>query len=182
MITILDGSLPENPKTFYPVYEHLKENPRNAKDIKYYPLSQMEIKQCIGCWNCWWKTPGLCTLVDDAEQVVESVINSDLIIFASPIVAGFTSSVLKRMQDRLIVLIHPYIQLIQGECHHRKRYDKYPDFALLLEKEPDTDDDDIEIITDIYKRIALNFHCTLKHTWFTDTVNLEDIFYDTCLS
>lgn len=37
------------------------------------------------------------------------------------------------------------------------RYDKYPLMSLLLEKGKDTDEGDIRIISDIYRRDAINF-------------------------
>ena len=77
--------------------------------------------------------------------------------------AGFTSSTLKKITDRFVGLLHPYIKLKNGECHHLKRYDKYPDFGLVLKKEADTDTEDIEIINDIYDRFAINFHSTKKY-------------------
>ena len=140
----------------------------------------MNLHYCTGCWSCWWKTPGRCAINDDAEKIIRSVINSDFVIFASPLIAGFTSSALKKITDRLIVLLHPYIELINGESHHRKRYNKYPDFGLILEKETDTDNEDLDIVNDIYERFALNFHCEKKYTRYIDHDKVEDIIYETC--
>jgi hypothetical protein len=133
----------------------------------------MNIMQCTGCWSCWWKTPGICATKDDAQSIMYHVIHADLVVHASPVVAGFTSALLKTIQDRCIVLLHPYIEPIQGECHHRKRYDRYPDMALLLQPQSDTDEEDIEIITDIYHRLAINFHCKISHIWLTSEVRKE---------
>ena len=38
-------------------------------------------------------------------------------------------------------------EIVDGEMHHAARYERYPRTALLLEMEPDTDDEDIEIIS-----------------------------------
>ena len=45
----------------------------------------------------------------------------------------------------MIPLLHPYIELVKGECHHKKRYSKYPKLALILDRDhdPETDDEDI---------------------------------------
>ncbi len=177
-LTILNGGPTEADGSFALYCSTLSEKLGQTHTLQHFMLDKMETKQCIGCWNCWWKTPGICTLVDDAEQALHAVVHTDLLIFASPITAGFTSSTLKTFQDRLVSLLHPYIQLVKGECHHRKRYDKYPDFALLLQKEPNTDAEDIEIITDIYKRLAVNFHTSLKYVWFTETTKMEDISHE----
>lgn len=132
-------------------------------------LNKMKIDYCTGCWSCWWKTPGRCALKDDGEIVFRQIIKSDFVLFAAPLKAGFPSAVLKTITDRLVVLLHPYITLIDGECHHHRRYDSYPLFGLLLEKEPDTDAADIQIVNHIYDRFAINFHSKRKFTHFTDT-------------
>jgi hypothetical protein len=36
------------------------------------------------------------------------------------------------------------------EFHHRKRYDSFPNLALLLQMEKDTDSEDIAITKEIY--------------------------------
>ncbi len=173
-VTIVNGS----PNNHSPALNQLLTDlliEQHNTELSVFNLAEMNIKQCTGCWSCWWKTPGLCVIKDDAELVMRSVVQADLLVFASPIVAGFTSSLLKKMQDRLVALIHPYIEPRMGECHHRKRYDNYPDFALLLDKEYNTDAEDIDIITIIYKRLAINFHCQLKHTWFANTHTSKEI-------
>lgn len=108
------------------------------------------------------------------------MINSDFFIFASPLIAGFTSSALKKITDRFIVLLHPYIELRNGENHHRKRYKNYPNFGLFLEKEIDTGSEDLKIINDIYDRFALNFHCKMQYIKYIDQHKVEEIVYETC--
>ena len=97
-------------------------------------LREMDIKYCRGCWDYWLKNPGECCIADDSRGISRDVINSDFVLFASPVIMGFTSALLKKAVDRMIPLIHPYFALVQGEIHHRSRYDKYPLLGLLLEK------------------------------------------------
>ena len=179
-ITILNGDMKQGESEFSASLEKLAEKFRENHSVYMYPLDQMNLHPCTGCWSCWWKSPGRCAINDDAEKIFRSVINSDFFIFASPLMAGFTSSALKKITDRLIVLLHPYVKLKNGESHHQKRYEKYPDFGLVLEKENDTDDEDIAIIKDIYDRLAINFHCKNRFMKFTGQGNIEDIIYETC--
>jgi len=39
---------------------------------------------------------------------------------------GFLSSLMKNTMDRNIPLVHPHLEEVDGEVHHKKRYDKYP--------------------------------------------------------
>jgi len=147
-------------------------------DVTTFNLDDMNLQYCIGCWSCWWKTPGRCTHRDDAEQIYRTVINADFILFASPLMTGFISSALKKITERMIVLIHPYIQIINGESHHHKRYDKYPEFGVLLQKEADTDDEDVTIVSDIYDRLAINFHSRKRFLKFIESSTVEDISHE----
>lgn len=179
-ITILNGDMGLNPGSFSAYLETLVRALEKDNEITVFPLSKMNLHYCTGCWDCWWKTPGRCKLKDDGEQIFRSVINSDFFIFASPLMAGFTSSALKKITDRLIVLIHPYLEMRNGESHHRKRYENYPDFGVLIEKEKDTDNEDLQIVKDIYDRLAVNFHNKQKYLLDIEQTKPETIVYETC--
>ena len=137
-------------------------------------LREMAIKYCTGCFSCWVKTPGECVFKDDSHEVCRSYINSDLVVFASPIIMGFTSAVLKKATDKLIPLLHPYIMFVQGECHHYSRYDRYPLMGVILEKGEDTDEEDLRIINDIYHRMAINFKTSCSFIKQT-TATIEEV-------
>ncbi len=178
-ITILNGDIHPEKMIFSEYIQQLVKKLESEKhDVNIFNIISMNLLYCKGCWSCWWKTPGKCDIRDDGAQIFKSVINSDFIIFASPLIAGFTSSALKKITDRFVCLLHPYIQLKEGESHHRKRYEKYPDFGLLLEKEPDTDEQDIEIVKNIYERFSLNFHNQMRFCHFTETNKPEEIIYE----
>lgn len=133
-----------------------------------FRLREMDIRQCVGCWDCWVKSPGRCRLPDDQEGILRRVLEVDCVVFAAPLVMGYPAALLKRCVERFIPLLHPYITLLEGECHHRKRYANYPDLALLLEREADTDDEDLDIVRDLFARCALNFHGELRTLNTTD--------------
>lgn len=59
---------------------------------------------------------------------------------------GFPSFLLKNAMDRNICIVHPHLEEVDGEVHHKKRYDRYPVISLLHGKEADTDEDDIDIL------------------------------------
>jgi hypothetical protein len=170
-ITLLNGTPTENHKDFDQYLGELQ----NCLQQKGHPtqllrLRDLTARYCTGCWSCWVKTPGLCIFEDDSRQVCQAVIQSDFVLFASPVLMGYLSAVLKKFMDKLIPLIHPYITVDQGEAHHRARYApcQYPLGGLLLEKSPGSDDEDIEIITAIHERTMLNLKSSNKFTLLTD--------------
>ncbi len=144
-------------------------------------LRDMKIKPCTGCFNCWVKNPGNCIIQDDANDVARQYIASDHVILASPLIMGFISSLLKNTMDRNIPLVHPHLEEVDGEAHHKKRYDKYPVISFLLEKESFTDAEDIDIVTGIFQREAINVRSSLGFVKFIDTpvqevLNAIDIY------
>ena len=145
----------------------------NSSNLKSFELKNLKIKPCTGCFCCWVKTPGECVVPDDTIKIREAAINSDLLVFASPLIMGFTSSILKHVQDKLIPILMPYIELVDNECHHEKRYDHYPKVGVLYYPMEDTDDDDINITHRIYKRFVINFKTELL--FFENINNIEDL-------
>jgi len=137
--------------------------------VKRINLREKSIRPCKGCFNCWVKTPGLCVFHDDADEVGRSYVSSDFVVFASPLIMGFPSALLKNAMDRNIPVIHPFLEEVDGEVHHMKRYDRYPGIAYLLAREPDTDDEDIAIVSDIFRREAINLRSSIAFIAFTDT-------------
>jgi len=170
-ITILNGN-PEDKKSGFDKYLsdlQLKLEKENHA-VEALTLRDLEANYCTGCWSCWVKTPGECIFDDDSHRVCRAVINSDLVLFASPVIMGYLSAEMKKFMDKLIPLIHPYLIVDQGEAHHKHRYptSDYPLGALLLEKTPGTDDKDIEIIKAIHARTMLNMKTKNAFTMLTD--------------
>lgn len=156
-ITILNGITDDKFLDFEKQLESLAVDRPEEVKIDCFTLRQMDIRYCTGCWSCWGKTPGECPLKDEMPKILRSAIHSDLTVFISPVVMGFVSKHIKKVSDRFIPLVHPYIGIFENECHHISRYDKYPKLGLMLLEEQDSDiQSDVDIITDIYKRTALN--------------------------
>lgn len=139
----------------------------SGHELKPVRLAGLNVKRCTGCWGCWVKTPGECVIRDDMAGVLRSVINAELLVFASPVVMGLTSATLKRATDRLLPLLHPYIELVNGACRHRRRYARSPLLGLVLERSQ-ADSEDLEIVREIYGEIAADFRSELRFTRFAD--------------
>jgi multimeric flavodoxin WrbA len=106
---ILNGDLPEQ-NTLLPIQEELIEELESNKwDTEAIVLNQVKIKNCIGCLRCWHSTPGICTGIkgDEADEIIQKVINSDLVIFLTPLTFGGYSSELKKIIGRLLGLLQP---------------------------------------------------------------------------
>ena len=149
----------------------------SGHSVETFVLRDMNIRYCEGCFNCWFKNPGECSFIDDTQTIRRSYINSDLVIFASPILMGFTSALLKKATDKLIPLLLPYFDFVNSEVHHTGRYENYPMIGVLLEQSEDTDKEDLEIVNGIYSRIALNLKTSISFT-FTSTEPIDSIVHE----
>lgn len=168
-ITILNGNPSKSKFDNYlnELHSYLKSGGNQVVQLN---LREMELKYCIGCFDCWTKTPGICDTDGSSREMGKAVINSDFTLWAAPLKMGFPSATLKMGLDKHLPLIHPYMVVDQGEAHHLKRYEKYPRVGMLVEREEDTTKEDLQIITDIFSRTALNFKSILE---FMDTVDLD---------
>ena len=161
-IVILNGD-PENDSS--PVNDSVQKLTENllteGAEIQTFNLRKLDVKQCAGCFDCWLKSPGICRYNDDAKDVLREIIKADLLIFASPLIMGMYSAVLKKFQDRMMPIIHPYLEIVNNEFHHRKRYESYPAIGFVY-YENDASREEIENVEFIHKRIALNMHSELR--------------------
>jgi multimeric flavodoxin WrbA len=93
-------------------------------DFKKYEIGENAIKPCLGCFNCWIKTPGECIQKDIINEINRIYINSDVCIYITPISFGQISSNIKFVIDRRIPNILPFFEKENGETYHPLRYSK----------------------------------------------------------
>ncbi|MDP3388243.1 MAG: NAD(P)H-dependent oxidoreductase [Eubacteriales bacterium] len=130
-------------------------------DVEEKKLKEIEIKPCMGCYACWIKTPGKCIIDDYGRGLVSEMINSQLIVYLTPVVYGGYSPELKKALDRIIPLLLPFFKKIKGEVHHPKRYDTYPDVLVLGITDKENYEEEV-IFNELIGRNALNWYSTFK--------------------
>jgi multimeric flavodoxin WrbA len=175
-ITVLNGNRKEDYFDDY-LHEMSAALGREGHDISSIELRAVSMLKCKGCFGCWVKTPGKCVSNDASCDISREVMRSDAVIFASPIIMGFVSPLLKNANDKLIQNLLPYVDIVQGEIHHAGRYRRYPSFGLLLGVGEDADEEDVDIIRQIYGRIALNFRTSLRFV-LTTTKPVEEAIHE----
>lgn len=158
MINLLN---PEDPRTAQLVEgaqrAYLKDFP--GASITEYPVAPENLKDCIGCWSCWVKTPGRCVFSDQMLEIYPAIMASDRVLLMLPVAQGFVSGAAKTFIDRLIPLYHPYIDLHRGEMMHRARYEKYPEFEFFVDAIRLTTEEET-VLEDYFFRTAYHFKQT----------------------
>lgn len=154
---ILNGSL-KHQYHLIPVQKILEEELGSAGwSAESILLNEVEIKSCIGCFKCWDTTPGICIQKDDAQDIVKKIIQSDLVIFLTPLTFGGYSSELKKIIERMLGLLQPGMTVINGEIHHLKRYERYPSLLAIGVTE-NQDDEEKRIFNTLIERHSRNFY------------------------
>ena len=128
-----------------------------GEQVQPWTLHDEMIAYCLGCFDCWTKSPGLCRIDDAGRAVAASIIGSDRVIYLTPITFGGYSSVLKKAIDRSICLIEPFFTRIDGEVHHQARYARYPS-VLAIGVLPEARPAQEQIFRTLVDRHSLNLH------------------------
>ena len=126
-------------------------------EVESMTLRDMEVHHCVGCFGCWVQTPGECMIDDGARDVARAFIASDLVVFFTPVTFGGYSSELKKALDRIICVVSPFFDRIDGEVHHKPRYQQYPRL-LGVGVQPRPDRESEAIFTTLVERNAINMH------------------------
>ena len=122
-----------------------------------WTLRDIEIAPCIGCFNCWMKTPGECVFDDEQRKICTDIARSDLIILITPITFGGYSSELKKGLDRFIPVLLPFFRKYNGETHHPSRNGNEWNL-LAVGTLPSKDGEKEGIFRDLVQRNSLNMH------------------------
>jgi hypothetical protein len=150
MITLFDLRKKEDSELIAAI-QNLYSEPLNV-----ITLREQSINKCIGCWNCWVKTPGRCVMKDQMAGSYNDYVNSATVILVMDTAQGFINHQAKAFLDRTIPHYHPYIEMVDGECHHVARYERYPDMVFYFEPEGLTEQED-QVIEDYLYRTAYHF-------------------------
>ncbi|MEW5819135.1 MAG: flavodoxin family protein [Cyanobacteriota bacterium] len=133
-ITAFNGSpKAENSATNVIVQEFLTGAKEAGAETENVFLAHKKIHHCIGCFTCWMKTPGKCAMNDDMAELLEIYINSDIIVFASPVYVGGVTGIMKDFLDRLIPVADPHIALSKdGISYHKSRISKDSSTGIVI--------------------------------------------------
>ncbi len=160
---VLNGMRKEDPEVEN-IYNHLIDELRGSGwEVTSLILKDIDISHCLGCFGCWIRTPGECVINDYSREITKLAIQSELLLFFTPITFGGYSSELKKAVDRLIPNLLPFFKKVEGEIHHVQRYEKR--FSLLVVGYlNEIDDEKIQIFKTLVDRNAFNmappFHDT----------------------
>ena len=92
------------------------------QEVEIIDTSDMKIAHCMGCNQCWLKTPGICAIKDDYECILKKLVQADNLWLVSDTHFGFLDYKGKRMMDRIMPMLNMTIGFRDGWMRHELRY------------------------------------------------------------
>lgn len=153
-VLLINGSTPEDTglQTYLDAFAH--QRTAMGDIVRQLALADMKFHECIGCYNCWLKTPGLCCFKDDHEEILKGAVWADQVIWASPVRMGFVTARVKKAVDRMLPVVHPFLKMSGDRMTHYLRYEKTAPNGLLLQAGPELNADALAGIKAMYSRFA----------------------------
>ena len=122
----------------------------NDADMEVVNTSGMKISHCMGCNLCWLKTPGICAIKDDYENIIKKLVNAENLWLVSDTSFGFVDWRGKRVMDRIVPMLNMYVEFRDGLERHELRYHPL-NFGLLYKGQADQ-----EFLEEWSQRVASN--------------------------
>jgi len=98
--------------------------------VEAFPLAELPIAPCRGCFACWTASPGLCPFPDASQPIAAAVAHAELAVFYANTRFGVWGSELKKALDRMICLISPHFAP-GSPTRHARRYARMPAFLCV---------------------------------------------------
>ena len=124
-----------------------------------YP-AKMKIAHCVGCLNCWFKTPGVCRHKDDMPSLIGRIGEADLVVFASPVYVDGMTGQMKKMFDRFVSYAEPFLIFEGKRTYHPGRVSRHMS-AVVISVCGFPEREHFQAISLHFKRIFQNMHAEL---------------------
>jgi len=125
-------------KHTYNAVRQFLDNLRSLGEIEseIVALSDYRIGTCRGCKQCFEKGEEFCPLKDDRDVLIEKMMASDGVVFASPNYSFHVSAIMKIFLDRLGFVFHrprffgkTFTSIVAQGFHGGHKIERYLDFV-----------------------------------------------------
>jgi len=99
--------------------------------VEVIHLRTKNIRNCVGCYTCWTKTPGRCIHRDDmTEELLGKFIGSDIAVFATPLYHFTMNAVMKAFIERTLPVLEPFLRQ-RGDATYHPLRTRHPAVVVL---------------------------------------------------
>jgi len=100
-------------------------------EVETIHLRQKKVRNCLGCFTCWTKTPGVCIHKDDmTNEIFPKWLDADLAIYATPLYHYTLNATMKAFIERTLPVLEPFFQQVDGRTSHPLRH-RLPQAVVL---------------------------------------------------
>ncbi len=100
-------------------------------EVEVIPLRKKKVNNCIGCFTCWTKTPGVCVHKDDmTNELFPKWLEADVVVYATPLYHFTVNAALKAFIERTLPILEPFMVQGNGRTAHPLRQ-KPPRIVVL---------------------------------------------------
>ncbi len=123
-ILVLNGSPKAKSDTMRLTESFLKGLTEKADtDIEIIDVIKKKVAPCFGCFGCWKAGNGKCIQKDDLNDILDSYVRADVILWSFPLYIYAMPSHLKAVLDRTIPLMKLKMKETNGRVHHESLVD-----------------------------------------------------------
>ncbi|MGA2936140.1 MAG: NAD(P)H-dependent oxidoreductase [Syntrophobacteraceae bacterium] len=110
----------------------LVEGMREAgAEVEAIHLRQKKINNCVGCFTCWTKSPGVCIHKDDmTRELFPKWLEADIAVYATPLYHFTVNASMKTFIERTLPFLEPFLIRVDGKTFHPLRHN--PPAAVVL--------------------------------------------------
>lgn len=98
-VVVLSTSLRNNSNSEFLAKSFVEGAKESGNEVEYITLKNKNIRFCTGCLTC--QKTGRCVIKDDVTNIMDSVLNADVVVWATPIYYYEMSGQMKTLIDRL---------------------------------------------------------------------------------
>ena len=130
---------------------------KRHEHVGWTDVSAAKLGHCIGCFDCFARTPGVCRFKqDEGPALLRQLVHCDLVIRLTTLSFGGYNSAMKLVLDRSVPAVLPFFEMSEGDTHHVPRYAKRPRCVSIgLAAKPD--EQEAALFKTLCIRNALNF-------------------------
>jgi hypothetical protein len=93
-------------------------------EVEEHFVEDLNINGCMGCYACWWRTPGKCVHRDDMDWILPKMIEANALILGTPVYHYNIRHSLQRLRERTLPLAMPEFDDSAGDSTHPARHSR----------------------------------------------------------
>ena len=99
--------------------------------VERVDLRKKTVRNCVGCFTCWTKTPGVCVHMDDmSKELFPKWLEADIAVYATPLYHFTMNAAMKAFVERTLPVLEPFFVQEGGRTRHPLRH-KVPQAVVM---------------------------------------------------